>query len=118
MEGMEEKLGAILGNPQMMQQIMSMAQSLTSQQESQPQQQQSQASSSLPDFDPAMIQKIAGIAGQMGADTNQKALLTALRPYLTQYRVEKLEKAMRAAKLANLVSSAFSSGALSFLTGR
>ena len=34
MEGMEEKLNAILGNPQMMQQIMSMAQAMG--QQSQP----------------------------------------------------------------------------------
>ena len=32
MDDMEEKLGAILGNPQMMQQIMSMAQSMGAQQ--------------------------------------------------------------------------------------
>ena len=38
MEDMEAKLGAILGNPQMMQQIMSMAQSFQSQPEPPPQQ--------------------------------------------------------------------------------
>lgn len=116
MEGMEEKLGAILGNPQLMQQIMTMAQSLSGPQEVQtpePQQPPSQ-----PDFDPALLQKIMGIAGQMGVDPHQQALLRALQPYLTRSRIEKLERAMRAAKLANLASGAFSSGALSFLTGR
>ena len=113
---MEEKLGAILGNPQLMQQIMTMAQSLSGPQEVQtpePQQPPSQ-----PDFDPALLQKIMGIAGQMGVDPHQQALLRALQPYLTRSRIEKLERAMRAAKLANLASGAFSSGALSFLTGR
>lgn len=116
MEGMEEKLGAILGNPQLMQQIMTMAQSLSGPQEVQtpePQQPPSQ-----PDFDPALLQKIMGIAGQIGVDPHQQALLRALQPYLTRSRIEKLERAMRAAKLANLASGAFSSGALSFLTGR
>lgn len=116
MEGMEEKLGAILNNPQMMQQIMSMASSLSA---SQPSQQESpQPEPKMPDFDPAMLQKVMGLAGQLGIDHHQKTLLHALRPYLTDGRIKKLEKAMRAAKLANLASSALNSGALSFLTGR
>ena len=115
MEGMEEKLGAILGNPQLMQQIMTMAQSLSGPQEVQTPEPQPP---SPPEFDPALLQKIMGIAGQMGVDSHQQALLRALQPYLTRSRIEKLERAMRAAKLANLASGAFSSGALSCLTGR
>ena len=114
MEGMEEKLGAILGNPQMMQQIMSMASSLSAQDAPPPKQPEPQ----LPDFDPALLQKVMGLAGQMGVDRNQKALLCAMEPYLSKERLTKLEKAMRAAKLANLASTALNSGALSFLTGR
>ena len=117
MDAMEEKLGAILGNPQMMQQIMTMAQSLSAQQE---QNHGPPPESTQPrmDFDPAMIQKLMSLTGQLNTDPQQQALLSALRPYLTGARIEKLEKAMRAAKLANLASSAFSGGALSFLTGR
>ena len=116
MEGMEEKLGAILNNPQLMQQIMSMAGSLSS---SEPPEQEQPAPQMPPlDFDPAMLQKVMGLAGQLGVDPNQKALLCALQPYLSSGKVQRLEKAMRAAKLASLASSAFSSGALSFLTGR
>ena len=118
MEGMEEKLGAILNNPQMMQQIMSMAQSLTGPAEQPKPEPQEMPAPSMPDFDPVMLQKIMGLAGQMGVDPNQKALLGALQPYLTAGRIQKLEKAMRAAKLATVASSALSSGALSFLTGR
>lgn len=118
MEGMEEKLGAILNNPQLMQQIMSMAQSISPTQQSIPVEAPAQSSSSMPDFDPALLQKIMGLASQTGMDANQKALLCALKPYLTGERISKLEKAMRAAKLASLASTAFSSGALSFLTGR
>lgn len=117
MEGMEEKLGSILNNPQMMQQIMNMAQSLNTSQGT-PQPEPQPAAPVMPDFDPAMIQKVMSFAGQMGVDSNQKALLGALRPYLTGERIQKLEKAMRAAKLASVASSAFNSGALSFLTGR
>ena len=117
MEGMEEKLGAILNNPQVMQQIMSLAGSLSAQQETAANPQPAQ-STAVPEFDPAMLQKIVGIAGQMGTDPNQKALLQALKPYLSASRIDKLEKAMRAAKIAGLASSALNNGALSFLTGR
>ena len=115
MEGMEEKLSAIMNNPLMMQQIMAMASSLSGSQEAPA---PPQPDPELSSFDPAMLQEIMGMAGQLGVDPQQKALLHALRPYISDMRVRKLEKAMRAAKLANLASSAFSSGALSFLTGR
>ena len=115
MDGMEEKLGAILSNPQLMQQIMSMAGSLSA---SQPEQAAPTPANQMPDFDPAVIQKLMSLAGNMNVNDNQRALLHALRPYLTEGRIQKLEKAMRAAKLANAASAALSSGALSFLTGR
>ena len=117
MDAMEEKLGTILGNPQLMQQIMSMAQTLNATQ-SPPQAELSAESFNIPDFDPAMLQKVMSLVGNLRIDPNQQALLSALRPYLTGGRIQKLEKAMRAAKLASAASSAFSSGALSFLTGR
>ena len=56
----------------------------------------------------------------LGCGTESASLraLNALRPYLSSGRIDKLEKAMRAAKLANAASSALRSGGLSFLTGR
>ena len=117
MEGMEDKLGAILGNPQMMQQIMAMAQSL-GQSAEQPPSAPEPAQEPASEINPAAIAKIMELAGRTGIDRNQKALLSALRPYLSASRVQKLEKAMRAAKLASVASGALSGGALSFLTGR
>ena len=51
-------------------------------------------------------------------DQEQQALLQALSPYLSHTRVEKLERAMRAAKMAGLASTLLSSGALQNLLGR
>ena len=119
MEGMEEKLNAILGNPQMMQQIMSMAQAMG--QQSQPKEEPKPEAAPVMNtggLDLGMIQKLSGIARQAGIDKNQQNLLKALSPYLSHERIVKLEKAMRAAKMAKMASAFLSSGALQSLTGR
>lgn len=112
MDNLEEKLGSILNNPDMMRQIMSMAQSFGQpQQEPEPLKQES---SSMPDLDPMKLQQMMSLVGQTGIDSEQKALLKALTPYLTEQRIRKLERAMKAAKLANLATSLLGSGALQF----
>ena len=118
MSEMEDKLSAILGNPQLMQQIMGMAQSLNQQAPPPPKQEQIQHAAPLPDIDPVLIGKIMSLAGKTGIDANQKSLLCALEPYLTQHRLRKLEKAMRAAKLAGAASTLLQNGAIPFVSGR
>ena len=124
MAEMEDRLNSILGNPQMMQQIMAMAQSLGQAQGEPPRQEESK-----PDPPPqqpqmpsgnelAMMQKLFGMARQSGIDKNQQTLLKALGPYLSRERISKLEKAMRAAKMAGLASSVLGSSGLPFLSGR
>ena len=116
---MEEKLGAILSNPQMMQQIMSMAQAMSPPPEppqGRPEPPQEPAPPALPDL--AVMQKLAGVTRQSGIDKNQQALLRALSPYISRERSAKLEKAMRAAKMARLASAFLNAGGLEMLTGR
>ena len=119
---MEEKLGSILNNPQMMQQIMALAQSLgnsgTDQQgqKAEPAHENKQDTGQLPDI--SMLQKLSGLAVQSGVDKEQKMLLQALSPYLSHSRVTKLENAMRAAKMAKLASAFLGSGGLQMLSGR
>jgi hypothetical protein len=57
MEGIEDKIGNILNNPQMMQQIMAMAQSLGQSQDP-PKQEPVQEQPQLPDINPAALQQI------------------------------------------------------------
>ena len=116
MEAMEEKLNAILGNPQMMQQIMSMAQAMGQQEEQKPEPPPPQ--NNTPGLDLAMIQKLSGIARQSSIDKNQQNLLRALSPYLSRERITKLEKAMRAAKIAGIASTALAGSGISLLSGR
>ncbi len=118
MSEMEEKLGAILNNPQMMQQILSMAQAMNTNSTPQSPPPQPQESAPALPVDPRMLQSLAGMAQKTGVDRNQQTLLKALCPYLSQNRVHKLERAMRAAKMAGLASNLLNSGALQMLTGR
>jgi hypothetical protein len=104
MDDMESKLGAILGNPQMMQQIMSIAQNFQSSPDPQP-----PPADAAPEIDFATIQRLTSLIGKTGIDSHQKALLHALSPYLSSQRIQKLEKAMRAARLAGMASAFFSS---------
>ena len=122
MADLQDTLGAILSNPQMMQQIMSLAQSLGQNTEPQtkqePSRKQEAPSQSFPEIDPMMLKSISSMAGQGSIDPNQRTLLKALGPYLHQDRIRKLEKAMRAAKMARIASTFMNQGGLSFLTGR
>ena len=123
MDEMEEKLGAILGNPQMMQQIMSMAQALGQNQPQQPPPPPTpEPRQQLPtmglNMDPANLQRIAGLLRQSGIDKNQQSLLKALGPYLSRERIVKLEKAMRAAKIAAMASTFLRNGGLNLFGSR
>ncbi len=105
---MESKLGSILSNPEMMQKIMSFAQTLGSTQTEVPAQEASKQeppSPVLPDMDFSMIQKLTHLAGSSNIDKNQQTLLRALTPYLNSRRISKLERAMRAAKMAGMATA-------------
>ena len=118
MSELEDQLGAILGNPKMMESIMALAQSM-----GQPEQPQDgkgpeekaplkppgpQGPPGPPpgggDMDMAMIKALTGFARNSCIDKEQKALLNALCPYISKDRLQKLEKAMRAAKIAQQAS--------------
>ena len=113
MSELEDKLGSILSNPQLMQQIMSMAQTM---QEAKPERPPEPAPPALPDL--STMQKLAGLTQQSGIDKNQQALLRALSPYISRERSAKLERAMRAAKLARMASAFLNAGGMQLLTGR
>lgn len=117
MEDMQDKLNAILSNPQMMSQIMSLAQSFGSGNEAPPKEPKQDPQQTF-GFDPGMLQKLMGFAQKTGIDKNQQTLLSALSPYLSRERILKLEKAMRAARLANAASSFLGSSGNPLFPGR
>lgn len=101
MDDMESKLGAILNNPALMQQIMTMAQNFGQNAPAQ----ESPRQENVPDVDFTAIQKLAGLTSGSKLSSNQQNLLRALRPYLSHGRIDRLERAMQAAKLAGLATS-------------
>lgn len=111
MEDMQAKLGAILSNPEMMQQIMTFAKNLSPGPGNSPQEpRREETPPPFPQIDPAMLQKMAGMMQSGRIDSNQQFLLKALRPYISSHRIAKLERAMGAAKMAGVATAFLQSG--------
>lgn len=117
MSELEEKLGNILSDPNMMQQIMGMAKMLSGQQPETPKQ-EIPPTPPMPQIDGNMLKALSGIASQGGIDQHQDSLLKALHPYLSQNRIGKLERAMSAAKMASAASAFLNAGGLGLLNMR
>ena len=116
MDDMESKLSSILNDPEMMGKIMAMAQSLGSQHPPQEPPKPENPPPIMPQIDLALVQKLSGFARQSGIDPREQALLGALQAYLTGDRVVRLERAMRAAKMAKLATTMI--GQQGLLSGR
>ena len=110
MSELDDKLNSILSNPAMMQQIMALAQTLNqsdSQQQKQdpsPPQQPPQSPLQEGSLNPNLLSKVAGLMQRGSIDKNQESLLRALSPYLSKQKLQKLERAMHAAKMAGVAS--------------
>lgn len=128
MAELEDKLNAILGDPQAMGQILSMARALSGGGESSPPPEEpgrpdpppeSEDSSDAParppgelgdllgDLDPELLQKgLALLRAYRTGDDRREALLGALTPYLSPQRREKLERARRIVRLTRVAALA------------
>lgn len=125
MSEFDEKLNALLSDPDRMAQIMQMAQSLSG--AAAPAQQQQQPSpppppsSSAPPFggdilssltgglDPKLLMRLLPLVQELSSDSNSSArtLLYALRPYLKQERQARVERALQLAKLLHIGKKLF-----------
>ena len=118
MDEFDEQLNNILSNPNAMSQIMQLAQSLSGGQERPtapppPQAPPPQAKQSSPPdllssltggIDPKLMARLLPLIQELGSqpDSNARALLYALRPYLKEERQEKVERALQLARLFHL----------------
>ena len=110
----DEQLNNILSNPNAMSQIMQLAQSLSGGQERPTAPPPPQAKQSSPPdllssltggIDPKLMARLLPLIQELGSqqDSNARALLYALRPYLKEERQEKVERALQLARLFHLV---------------
>ena len=104
MEDLQAQMNAILNDGQMMQTIMGLAQSLSQQPTAQAPPQAAPPQNPLEGIDLGLIQKISGFARESNIDPHQRSLLDALGHYLDKRRIGKLERAMRAAKMAGVAT--------------
>ena len=131
MADFSEMLNGILSNPQVMQQMMALAQSLGLQgQGGQPQQaappalpllpqQHQQGQQQIPQPDPAqLLQGFLQLSKQMGGDDRQLALFQALKPFVRPERAEKLDRAIQVARISRLAGNTLQKLGPQILSGR
>lgn len=115
MNEFEEKLERILSNPQAMEQIMSLAQSLGGGSSSTPPTEHKTEANSSPladglglgQIDPRILTGITSLLSQSQTNDEDKvALLRALRPFVRETRYAKLDKAIQIARLSRLIRMA------------
>ena len=100
----EEKLQSILGNPELMGQIMSMAGSMN-----QPPPPPPQPTAGLP-FDPGAMAGMMQMLKATQLEPKQRQLIQALRGFVPDDRLVRLEKAMQASLIARFASTAMNQG--------
>ena len=103
MDNMEQMLSSVMNDPETMSKIMAFAQTLGSSAPAEPPPQEAPKQAAFGDIDINMIQKLSSLAGSASIDQNQRALLSALRPYIGHHRLSRLERAMQAAKMAGML---------------
>lgn len=106
----EDRLNSILNDPAQMEKITSMAKSLMGGSETaqeQPKAQPKKEAGLFESFDPAMLGRLTKVVGGMNRNDDKQALLEAMKPYLSQRRREKLERAMKLAKMIHMAEIAF-----------
>ena len=103
----EEKLQSILGNPELMGQIMSMAGAMNQQPPPPPPPPQHQTG--MP-FDPSAMAGMMQMLKATQLEPRQRQLIQALRGFVPEDRLVRLEKAMQASLIAKFASAAMNQG--------
>ncbi len=110
MADLEEKLNAILNDPQAMGQILSAAKTLSGEREegaAPPPEEADNPLSALGQLDPRLVQLgLSLLSEYSGGEDRRTALLEALKPFLRAERQAKVDQAVRIARLTKVVRSA------------
>ena len=109
MDDLEGKISALFSSPESMERIMQLARTISGNDKSG----ESQASKddspdaggrsdNLGGFDPKLMQVVAGAMKEFSQPSEAALLISAIKPYLSEDRVEKVEKALSIARLAKV----------------
>ena len=116
MEGLEERIQAVLRDPQQMQEIFSIAKSMGLElpaPENDPERPETDGGETppvQPEAGSVLAQPVAELLTQAGKlEKKQENLLNALKPFLKPGRREKIDRAMQAARLSHLAGYALRS---------
>lgn len=110
MSDFEDRLNSILNDPAQMEKITSMAKSLMGGGEPSqepPQAEPKKDTGLFETFDPAVLGRLTKAMGSMNRKDEKRALLEAMKPYLSPKRREKLERAMKLARMIHMAEIAF-----------
>lgn len=99
MSDFEEKLNKLLNDPKEMERFAGFAKSLMSGET------QAGDAKSAPELDPAILKSISGALSGNGGGRDAK-LLEAMRPFLSEKRRGKMDRAMKIARLAGIAELA------------
>ena len=105
----EDKLNSILSNPALMGQIMSMAGAMNQQQPPPPPTPSQPAFGSMP-IDPGAMAGMMQMLKATQLEPKQRQLIQALRGFVPEDRLVRLEKAMQASLIAKFASKAMNQG--------
>ena len=98
MSDFEDKLNQLLNDPKEMERFAGFAKSLMGGDEP-------ATEEKAPDFDPGLLKKISGLMDG-GRNSKDTKLLEAMRPYLSEKRRSKMDRAIKIARLAGLAELA------------
>ncbi len=114
---LEDKLNSILSSPEEMEKIMNIARSISggasdSETDSKENLSSNGGAASFPlgDIDPQMLKMMSRVMEQYGSggDDGKALILNTLKPYLKEERRQKVDEALKIARMAKLAKIAFS----------
>jgi hypothetical protein len=104
---LEDKINAVLGDPKQMQEITKLAKSLMGGGEKEAASEKVSNPAEDMGLDQNMLKRLGRIMGESRSDKpEQQALLEAMKPYLSEKRRSKMDRAMKMAKLARIAKIA------------
>lgn len=107
MEDLEGKINSLLSSPESMERIMQLARAFSNNGKSDSSSQTDapgtgEAGESLAGLDPRVLQMLTGAIKEFSTPSDTERLISAIKPYLSSGRIEKVDKALSICKLAKM----------------